>query len=113
MEVITVSTSESRGKPEPVNDEAQRLHYPPRIPSLLMVVGPIVAAAAVAGVVVLAALTSWWVLFALFALPPLMMMVCGPVMMSAMHSPADAGFPAAGWCPPWRRSDVDRATWAR
>ena len=79
---------------------------------VFMVVGPVVAAAAVAGVVVLAALTSWWVLFALFALPPLMMMVCGPVMMTAMRVPAGSGFPAAGSCSPWRRSDLVRATWS-
>jgi hypothetical protein len=53
------------------------------------------------------------VLFALFALPPLMMMVCGPVMMTAMRSAANSGLPAAGQCPRWRRTDVDRATWAR
>ena len=107
-----MSTSESRTKPEPMSDEPRRLQDPPRIPSLLLIVGPILAAAAVAGVVVLAALTSWWVLFALFALPPLMMMVCGPVMLTAMCGPGGSGFPAAGWCPRWRRSEVDRATWA-
>jgi hypothetical protein len=111
VEVITVSTSESRPRPESVVDEEQRLQYPPHIASLLIVGGPLVAAAAVAGVVVLAALSSWWVLFALFALPPLMMMICGPVMITAMRGPAGGGFPAAG-CPPWRRTDVDRATWA-
>jgi hypothetical protein len=107
-----VSTSESRTKPEPVSDEARSFRYPPRIPSLLMVGGPMTAAAAVAGVVVLAALTSWWVLFALFALPPLMMMVWGPVMMTTMRGRADEGFAAGGWCPPWHRSEVDPATWA-
>ncbi len=81
-----MSTNESRPKPDPVSDEAQSLHCLPRISSLFMVGAPVVAAAAVAGVVILAALTSWWVLFALFALPPLMMMVCGPVMMTAMRS---------------------------
>ena len=65
-----MSTSESRTKPEPISEQARSFRYPPRIPSSLMVGGPITAAAAVAGVVVLAALTSWWVLFALFALPP-------------------------------------------
>ena len=108
-----MSPNESSPRPEPVSDEAQRLQYPAQIQSLLMVGGPLVAATAVASVVVIAALTSWWVLFALFALPPLMMMVCGPVMMTAMRSPASSGLPAAGWCPPWRRTDVDRATWAR
>ena len=104
-------TSESRTKPEPMSDEPWRLQDPPRILSLIMVVGPILAAAAVVGTVVLAALTSWWVLFALFALPPLMMLACGPVMMAAMRGPRSSGFSAAGWCPPWRRSDLDSATW--
>jgi hypothetical protein len=112
LEANIVSTSESQKKPEPMNDEPPSLQYPPRIPSLFMVVGPIVAAAVVVGVVVLAALTSWWVLFALFALPPLMMMVCGPVMMTAMRGSTGSGFSAAGWCPPWRGSEVDRTTWA-
>ena len=107
-----MTTSESRQRPEPVGDEAQRLQCPPQIPSLLMVGGPLVAAAAVVGVVVPAALTSWWVLFALFALPPLLMTVCGSVMMTAMRRPMGSGFGTAGSCPPWRRSDVDRATWA-
>ena len=107
LEAITVSTSESR--PEPVSDEAQRSHYPPQIPTLLLVTGPLVAATAVAGVVVLAALTSWWVLFALFALPPLMMMVCGPVMMTAMRGLSSNGSPW-GWCARWRRSDLGCAT---
>lgn len=108
-----MSTSEPRPKPELVSDEARTLQYPPRIPPLLMIGGPIIAAAAVAGVVVIASLTSWWVLFALFALPPLLMMVCGPLMMTAMRGRARRGFPAAGSCPPWRRSDFDRAMWAR
>ena len=82
-----MSTSESRTKPGSVSAEARSLQDPPRISPLFMVTGPIVGTAAVAGVVVLAALTSWWVLFALFALPPLMMMVCGPAMMSAMRAP--------------------------
>ena len=102
-----MSTSETRPRPEP-SDKGRSLQYPLRISSPFMVGGPIVAAAAAAGVVVLAALTSWWVLFALFALPPLMMMVCGPVMMTAMRGPTGRGFLAAGWCPPWRRSDIDR-----
>lgn len=106
-----MSTSESRPKPEPVSDDARNSPYSPRIVSVLVVAGPIVAAAAVAGVVVLAALTSTWVLFALFALPPLMMLVWGAVMMTAMRGPAGSGF-SAGWCPPWRRSDLDRATWS-
>jgi hypothetical protein len=76
------------------------MQCPPRIPSLVMVGAPIVAAAAVAGVVVLAALTSWWVLFALFALPPLLMMVCGPTMMAAMRGPRCNGSTAAGWYAP-------------
>ena len=105
-----MSTSESRTKPQPVSDEARSLQYPPRISSPFMVGGPVAAAAAVAGVVVLAALTSWWVLFALFALPPLLMMVGGPVMMTAMRGPRGSGL--WRWCAPWRRSDLDRATWA-
>ena len=108
LEVVTVLTSESSPKRESVRIEARR-QCPPRMPPLLMLVGPIIAAAAVAGVVVLAALTNWWVLFALFALPPLMMMVCGPVMMSAMRGSMGHGFSAAGWCAPRRRSEVDRA----
>lgn len=105
-----MSTSETTPKPEPASDEARTSQYPPRIPSLFMVAGPILAAAAVAGVVVLAALTSWWVLFALFALPPLLMMVGGPMMMTGMRGPRGSGL--WGWCAPWRRSDLDRATWA-
>lgn len=72
-------------------DEAQRLRYPPRI-TLFMVGGPIVGAAAVPGVVVLAALTSWWVLF---ALPPLMMTLCGLIMMTAMRGPSRCSGSAA------------------
>jgi hypothetical protein len=103
-----VSTSESRRRPEPVSDEARSLQHPPRIPSRLMVGGPLVAAAAVAGVIVLAALTSWWLLFALFALPPLMMIVGGPAMMAT-----------GGWfgrfcaqmpCASWFRTDIGRPT---
>jgi hypothetical protein len=109
LEVVTVSTSESRPKPEPVSVEAKS---PPRISSLVMIGGPIVAAAGVTGVVVLAALASWWVLFALFALPPLMMMVCGPVMMSAMRGPIGSSYWASRWCAPWLRSDVGRSTLA-
>ena len=56
--MITLSTSESRTKREPVSGEPRRLQDPPQIPSVLMV-GPILATAAVVGVVVLAALTSW------------------------------------------------------
>lgn len=105
-----MSTSESRPKPQPVSDEARSLQYPPRIPFLFMAAGPILAATAVAGVVVLAALTSWWVLFALFALPPLLMMVGGPVMMTAMRGPRRSGS-LWEWCAPWRRSGLDSATW--
>lgn len=105
-----MSTSKATPKPEPVSDEVRTSQYPPRIPSLLMVAGPIVAAAAVAGVVVLAALTSWWLLFALFALPPLMMMVGGPMMMTAMRGSRGSGL--WGWCAPRRSSDLDRTTWA-
>ena len=94
-----MSPNESRPRPEQVSDDAQRLQYPPQIPSLLMIGGPLVAATAVAGVVVLAALTTWWALFALFALPPLLMMVCGPMMMTAMRSAARPLL-AAGQCPP-------------
>lgn len=74
-----MSTSESSPKPKPVSDEVRSSQSPPRILSLFMFGGPLVASAVVAGVVVLAALINWWVLFALFALPPLMMMVFGPV----------------------------------
>lgn len=102
--------SESSRKPESVTSEVTSQRYAPRISPLLMIGAPIVAAAAVAGIVVLAALTSWWVLFALFALPPLLMMVCGPVMMTAMRSSMGHGFSAAGWCAPGRSSEVDRAT---
>jgi len=109
--VVTVLTSESRPEAESARIEPRSFGCPPRISSGLMIGALIVAAAAVAGVVVLAALTSWWVLFALFALPPLLMMVCGPVMMTAMSGPRGSGFAAAGWCAPWRRSDVGRATW--
>lgn len=77
-----------------------------------MVGGPIIATAEVAGVVVLAALTTWWVLFALFALPPLMMMICGPLMMTAMRGSMGPGFSAAGWCASRPGSEVDLATWA-
>ena len=107
-EVITVSTSESRPRPEPVSDEAQRFQDAAQIPSLLMVGGPIVAAAAVTVVVVLAALTSWWLLFALFALPPLMMMVGGPAMMATGGS--FARFCAQMPCASWFRNDMGRAT---
>jgi hypothetical protein len=112
LEVVTVSTSESTTKPEPVSDEARTLQGPPRISSLVMIGGPIVAAAGVAGAVVLAALTSWWVLFALFALPPLMMVVWGPVMMTAMRGPIGSGYWAPRWCAPWLRSDAGRTTLA-
>jgi hypothetical protein len=110
--VVTVSKTESNPNPEPVSDEERSLHYPPRISSLFMVGGPIVAAAGVAGVVVLAALTSWWVLFALFALPPLMMVACAPVMMTAMRGSLGSAFWDARWCALWLRSDLDRTTWA-
>jgi hypothetical protein len=109
LEVVTVSTSESKSKPEQVSVEAQSFRYPPGISSLF-IVGGFAAAAAVTGVIVLAALTSWWVLFGLFALPPLMMMVCGPAMMTAMRGPMGSGFCAPRWCAPWLRSDVGRAT---
>jgi hypothetical protein len=69
LEVVTVSTSESNAKPEPVSVEVTGFRYWPRISSLF-IVGGFAVAAALTGVVVLAALTSWWVLFALFALPP-------------------------------------------
>lgn len=104
-----MSTSKSRTQPEPVGDQPSSFRYPPRIPSLLMVGAPITAAAAVTGVVLLATLTSWWVLFALSALPPLMMMVWGPVMMTAMRGRMASGF--LGWCPPWHRSDVEPPAW--
>lgn len=58
--------------------------------------------------VVLAALTNWWVLFAPFGLPPLLMMVFGPVMMTATRGPMGSGFAAGAWCGPWRGSEVDR-----
>jgi hypothetical protein len=103
-----MSTSESRPRPEAVNDEARNLQDQPRIPSLLILGGPIVAAAAVAGVVVLAALTSWWVLFALLALPPLMMIVAGPAMMATGGSLAR--FCAQMPCASWFRNDTARAT---
>jgi hypothetical protein len=109
LEVVTVSTSESTAKPEPVSVEVKGFRYWPRISSLL-IVGGFAAAAAVTGVVVLAALTSWWVLFALFALPPLMMMVCGPVMMTAMRGSIGTGFCAPRWCAPWLGSDPGRTT---
>lgn len=51
-----------------------------------------------AGVVVLAALTSWWALFALLALFPLLMVVCGLAMTSAMRG--HTGRCAAGRCAP-------------
>lgn len=86
-----MSTSQSRTKPQPVSAQARSFRYPPRIPSLLMVGCPITAAVGVAGVVVLAALTSWWVLFALFALPPLMMIVWGPVTIPAARHTAAGG----------------------
>lgn len=74
-------------------------------------VGFATATAAVAGVVVLSAFTSWWVLFALFGLPPLLMMVCGTTMMATGCSPV--GFCADMPCASWPRSDVARATPAR
>ena len=106
-----MSKSESKPKPEPVSVEARSILYPPRISSLLMV-GGFAFTAGVTGVVVLAALTSWWVLFALFALPPLMMIVCGPVMMTAMRGPTGNPFWVPRWCAPWLRSDVGRTTLA-
>lgn len=66
------------------------------------------ATATVAGVVVLAALTSWWVLFALFGVPPLVMLVCGAAMMATGGSLARscADMP----CASWPRGDVAWAT---
>lgn len=69
------------------------------------------ATIAVAVVVVLSALTSWWVLFALFGVPPLLMMVGGAAMMAKGGSPA--GFCADMPCASWLRGDVARATPAR
>jgi hypothetical protein len=66
-----------------------------------------VAAAAVAGVVVLSAFTSWWVLFALFGVPPLMMMVCGAAMLTMGDS--FARFCADTPCASWLRDDVAHA----
>lgn len=103
-----MSTSESRRKREPVSSEARSVQDRPRISPLFMIAGPIVGTAAVAGVVVLAALISWWVLFALFALPPLLMMFYGPMMMTAMGDPTGSGPSTAGWCPRWQRP----APWA-
>lgn len=80
-------TSASRSKAGSTRVEARSSECPPRISSGFMVGGLLVAAAAVAGVVVLAALTSWWVLFALFALCPLLMMVGGLAMMMATRGP--------------------------
>ena len=99
-------TNESRPKPEWVSVEARGFGCPSRISSGFLV-GAFVAAAAVASVVVLAALTSWWVLFALFAVCPLLMMVGGLAMMTAMRGPMGDGFGAAGWCASWLRRDVN------
>jgi hypothetical protein len=57
------------------------------------------AAVAVAGVVVLSALTSWWLLFALFGVPPLLMMVCGAALLRTGGSFARfcAGIPCTSW----------------
>lgn len=48
----------------------------------LLAVCFVLCAAAVAGILVLAAFTSLWLLFALFAVPPLLMIVCGATMMT-------------------------------
>jgi hypothetical protein len=39
-----------------------------------------------------------------------MMVVWGPVMMTAMRGRMASGF--WGWCPPWHRSDVEPPAWA-
>jgi hypothetical protein len=67
-----------------------------------------IAAAAVAGVVVLSALTSWWVLFALFGVPPLLMMAFGAAMMTTGGS--FARFCAEMPCASWLRGDAAPAT---
>lgn len=68
----------------------------------------VLCAAAVAGIVVLSAMTSWWVLFALFAVPPLLMLVCGATMMTTGGSFARVctGMP----CPRWLKDDIARTT---
>jgi hypothetical protein len=70
----------------------------------------VTAVAAVTGVVVLSAFASWWALFALFSVPPLLMMVGGVAMMTARGRPIAAGCVRAGPCGPWSRSDRDHAT---
>jgi hypothetical protein len=59
----------------------------------------VTAAAAVTGVVVLSAFTSWWVLFALFGVPPLLMMVGAAGMMTTDRSLGRlcAAMPCAAW----------------
>ena len=68
---------------------------------LLFAAGVPVVTAAAAGIVVVAALTTWWALFALLALCPLMMLVCGAAMMSAMGGRMGRGFCAGGPCGSW------------
>ena len=106
-----MSTSETRPNPVPVSVEAKSFECP-RGMSSRFAVGALIVTAAAAGVVVLAALTSWWALFALLALCPLLMMVCGLAMMTAMRGPRGSGLCAAGPCTPWRSADLGRATWA-
>jgi hypothetical protein len=73
--------------------------------ALLGVCLPLVAAA-VAGVIILSALTSWWVLFALFGVPPALMMVSGAVMLRTGGS--FARFCAEMPCASWLRGDGAR-----
>jgi hypothetical protein len=72
---------------------------------LLFAAGALVLGAAAAGIVVLSALTSWWVLFALLALCPLLMLVCGVTLMSAMSGRMGSGLCAVGPCGSWRSLD--------
>ena len=66
-----------------------------------------VAALAVVGIVVLSVFTSWWVLFALFGVPPLLMMVGGVAM--ATRGGSFARFCADMSCASWLREDVAHA----
>ena len=66
----------------------------------------VLCTAAVAGIVVLAALTSWWLLFALFAVPPLLMLVFGATMMTTRGPLARLCTDAP--CAPWLKDDIAR-----
>jgi hypothetical protein len=79
-------------------------------PKFLFAAGARVVTAAAAGIVILAALTTWWALFALLALCPLMMLVCGGAMMSAMDGRMGLGFCAGGPCSSWRQLDPGAPT---